>query len=129
MCFGWVWCIFFKHLGLLESLPGNMESSSGFHVQDLTAELLMGWNWGPWLGMPSPLWGSGMVCLYLPAQSHTLSLSSLHRDLQISTPSTLARAAAAPWSSLPARLQRFALCFVFCSALQMLISLLSTSTR
>lgn len=51
-----------------------VESSSGFHVQDLTAELLMGWNWGPWLGMPSPLWGSGMVCLYLPAQSHPLDL-------------------------------------------------------
>lgn len=66
-----------------------------------------------------------------------LGLGSLHHDLQISTPSTLARAACSPhwhwpgctpWSSLPARLQLcFALCFVFRSTLQMLISLLSTS--
>lgn len=80
-------------------------------------------------------WLSG--CCVWPCvhqHSHTLSVSyfGLHRELldlgSIHAPH--ARSPSPEQSpSLPAGLQPFALCFVFRSALQMLISLLSTSVR
>lgn len=88
----------------------------------------------PWFCLP---WSWLSRCCVWPCvhqHGHTLSVSyfGLHRELLnlgSMAPSTLHMPAAPSKSSLPAGLQPFALCFVFRSALQMLISLLCTSAR
>lgn len=70
------------------------------------------------------LWSWLSRCCVWPCvhqHSHSLSYFGLSYELLGLHPCSTA--------SLPAGLQPFALCFVFCSALQMLISLLSTSAR